>query len=149
MFRAADLFAAAGLLDVLVTSNGDQAGLQAEVLALRCQVQVLERQIKRVHWSQEDRLSASPSTRDTKITATNAVDKRRLARPTLGSQLGHDRQLNSDDRVPNRGPVLMQTREWGRCQARRPIPVTVHGSPSRSDDGDHAAHTRSGARAAR
>ena len=36
------------LLDVLATSHGDQARLQAEVLALRRQVQVLERQIKRV-----------------------------------------------------------------------------------------------------
>ena len=44
------------LLDVLVTSHGDQAKLQAEVLALRRQVQVLERQIKRVHWSPGDRM---------------------------------------------------------------------------------------------
>jgi hypothetical protein len=33
-------------LDVIATSHGDQAKLQAEVLALRRQVQVLERQIK-------------------------------------------------------------------------------------------------------
>ena len=39
------------LLDVVATSRGDQSGLQAEVLALRRQVQVLERQIKRVRWS--------------------------------------------------------------------------------------------------
>jgi len=38
------------LLDVLTTSHSDQAKLQAEVLALRRLVQVLERQIKRVHW---------------------------------------------------------------------------------------------------
>jgi putative transposase len=44
------------LLDVLVTSHGDQAKLQAEVLALRRQVQVLERQIKRAHWSPGDRI---------------------------------------------------------------------------------------------
>ena len=44
------------LLEVLVTSHGDQAKLQAEVLALRRQVQVLERQIKRVHWSPGDRM---------------------------------------------------------------------------------------------
>ena len=43
-------------LDVIVTSHGDQAKLQAEVLALRRQVQVLERQIKRVRWSPGDRL---------------------------------------------------------------------------------------------
>jgi hypothetical protein len=43
-------------LDVLATSHGDQAKLQAEVLALRRQVQVLERQIKRVHWSPGDRM---------------------------------------------------------------------------------------------
>jgi putative transposase len=44
------------LLDVLVTSHGDQAKLQIEVLALRRQVQVLERQIKRVHWRPGDRM---------------------------------------------------------------------------------------------
>ena len=44
------------LLDVIATSHGDQASLQAEVLALRRQVQVLERQIKRVHWSAGDRM---------------------------------------------------------------------------------------------
>jgi len=44
-------------LDVIATSHGDQAKLQAEVLALRRQVQVLERQIKRVRWSPGDRLS--------------------------------------------------------------------------------------------
>ena len=44
------------LLDVMVTSRGDQAELQAELLALRRQVQVLERQIKRVRWSPADRL---------------------------------------------------------------------------------------------
>ena len=44
------------LLDALTTSHGDQAELQAEVLALRRQVQVLERQIKRVRWSAGDRM---------------------------------------------------------------------------------------------
>lgn len=44
------------LLDVLATSRGDQAQLQAEVLALRRQVQVLERQIKRVRWTPGDRM---------------------------------------------------------------------------------------------
>ena len=43
-------------LDVIATSHGDQAKLQDEVLALRRQVQVLERQIKRVRWSPGDRL---------------------------------------------------------------------------------------------
>src|SRR5713226_1852140 len=40
----------------MATSHGDQAKLQAEVLALRRQIQVLERQIKRVHWTQGDRM---------------------------------------------------------------------------------------------
>jgi putative transposase len=44
------------LLDALAISQCDQAELQAEVLALRRQVQVLERQIKRVHWSPGDRM---------------------------------------------------------------------------------------------
>src|SRR5713226_10602186 len=35
----------------MVTRRSDQAELQAEVLALRRQVQVLERQIKRVRWN--------------------------------------------------------------------------------------------------
>ena len=44
------------LLDVMATSPGDQAKLQAEVLVLRRQVQVLERQIKRVRWTHGDRM---------------------------------------------------------------------------------------------
>ncbi len=44
------------LLDVLATNHVDQARLQAEVLALRRQVQVLERQIKRVRWTPGDRM---------------------------------------------------------------------------------------------
>jgi hypothetical protein len=44
------------LLDAVVTSRRDQAKLQAEVLALRRQVQVLERQINRVKWTQADRM---------------------------------------------------------------------------------------------
>lgn len=44
------------LLDVLATSHGDESKLQAEVLALRRQVQVLERQIKRVRCSPGDRM---------------------------------------------------------------------------------------------
>ena len=44
------------LLDLIATSNRDQDALQAEVLALRRQVQVLERQIKRVRWSPGDRM---------------------------------------------------------------------------------------------
>ena len=41
---------------MVVTSRADQAKLQAEVLALRRQVQVLERQIKLVHWKPADRM---------------------------------------------------------------------------------------------
>ena len=44
------------LLDVIATSQSDRAQLQAEVLALRRQVQVLERQVKRVRWSAGDRM---------------------------------------------------------------------------------------------
>jgi hypothetical protein len=44
------------LLNMMATSHGDQAKLQAEVLVLRRQVQVLERQIKRVRWSPGDRM---------------------------------------------------------------------------------------------
>ena len=44
------------LLDAIGTSQRDQAKLQAEVLALRRQVQVLERQIKRVRWTPADRM---------------------------------------------------------------------------------------------
>lgn len=44
------------LIDVMVTRRSDQADLQAEVLALRRQVQVLERQIKRVRWNPADRM---------------------------------------------------------------------------------------------
>ena len=41
------------VVDAIVTSRRDVAELEAEVLALRRQVQVLERQIKRVRWTQE------------------------------------------------------------------------------------------------
>src|SRR5438874_13395001 len=44
------------LVELLSLRRTDEAGLQAEVLALRRQVQVLERQIKRVRWSPGDRL---------------------------------------------------------------------------------------------
>jgi len=47
------------LLDVIATAQGDRAQLQAEVLALRRQVQVLERQIKRVRWTPGDRMLMS------------------------------------------------------------------------------------------
>jgi transposase InsO family protein len=43
-------------LDVAATSRQEQTKLQAEVLVLRRQVQVLERQIKRVQWSPADRM---------------------------------------------------------------------------------------------
>jgi hypothetical protein len=44
------------LLDALATKYSGQVELQVEVLALRRQVQVLERQIKRVHWTSGDRM---------------------------------------------------------------------------------------------
>ena len=44
------------MLDVVATNRSDQAKLQAEVLALRRQVQVLERHVKRVRWSPGDRM---------------------------------------------------------------------------------------------
>ncbi len=44
------------VLDVVATSRADRANLQGEVLALRRQVQVLERQVKRVRWSPGDRM---------------------------------------------------------------------------------------------
>ncbi len=44
------------LLDAIMTRRRDQADLEAEVLVLRRQVQVLERQIKRVRWTIGDRM---------------------------------------------------------------------------------------------
>jgi putative transposase len=44
------------LLDVMATSRSDRAKRQAEVLVLRRQVQVLERQIERVRWTPGDRM---------------------------------------------------------------------------------------------
>jgi hypothetical protein len=38
------------VLDAIATSHSNEAKLRIEVLALRRQVQVLERQIKRVRW---------------------------------------------------------------------------------------------------
>ena len=43
-------------LDAIATGQRDQVELRAEVLALRRQVQVLERQIKRVKWTPADRM---------------------------------------------------------------------------------------------
>ena len=43
------------LRDVAATNRQEQTKLQAEVLVLRRQVQVLERQIKRVQWTPADR----------------------------------------------------------------------------------------------
>src|SRR3989442_16010460 len=44
------------LLDALATSHGDQAGLQAEGLALRRQVEVQQRQLDRGRGSPGDRM---------------------------------------------------------------------------------------------
>ena len=44
------------LVELIVVGRSDQAKLQAEALALRRQVQVLERQIKRLRWSPGDRM---------------------------------------------------------------------------------------------
>ena len=44
------------VLDAIATSHSNEAKLRAEVLALRRQVQVLERQIKRVRWEPGDRM---------------------------------------------------------------------------------------------
>lgn len=44
------------VIDLLATSRGDQASLQAEVLVLRRQVLVLERQVKRMRWKPGDRM---------------------------------------------------------------------------------------------
>jgi len=43
-------------VELIAVGRSDQGKLQAEVLALRRQVQVLERQIKRVRWSLGDRM---------------------------------------------------------------------------------------------
>ena len=45
------------LLELLRLWGSDEAALRAEVLALRRQVQVLERKIKRVHWTAGDRMT--------------------------------------------------------------------------------------------
>jgi hypothetical protein len=44
------------VLDAIATSHSNEAKLRVEVLALRRQVQVLERQIKRVRWEPGDRM---------------------------------------------------------------------------------------------
>ncbi len=57
------------LFDVMVTSRSDHAQLEAEVLALRRQVQVLERQIKRVRWNPADRMIVAALRRRLPVTA--------------------------------------------------------------------------------
>jgi hypothetical protein len=44
------------VLDAIATSHSNEAKLRVDVLALRRQVQVLERQIKRVRWEPGDRM---------------------------------------------------------------------------------------------
>jgi hypothetical protein len=44
------------VLGLLATKHRDEVELEADVLALRRRVQVLERQIKRVHWNPGDRM---------------------------------------------------------------------------------------------
>jgi transposase len=56
----ASLYSALRLaLELIQLERKDAAGLKAEVLALRQQVRVLERQIKRARWQAEDRLILS------------------------------------------------------------------------------------------
>jgi hypothetical protein len=56
----ADLYSALRLvLELIQLERKDAADLKAEVLALRQQVRVLERQIKRARWQAEDRLILS------------------------------------------------------------------------------------------
>jgi hypothetical protein len=74
-----------------------RAGLKAELRALRQQVKVLERRIKRSRWQPEDRLSsrmpsamgsASPSLLVIDDGADNAVDMKRSWRlPTIQRQI--------------------------------------------------------------
>ena len=64
------------LVEVIATSHGSEAELRAEVLALRRQVQVLERQIKRVRWEPGDRLILA------------ALRERLLRQPGLGCWCG-------------------------------------------------------------
>jgi len=77
------------LIDVMVTRRSDQADLQAEVLALRRQVQVLERQIKRVRWNPADRMilaalrRQAPASHGLGGTAGQTRDRARLA-PSIG-----------------------------------------------------------------
>jgi len=44
------------VMGLLATGRRNQASLQAEVLVLRRQVQVLDRQVKRVRWKPGDRI---------------------------------------------------------------------------------------------
>lgn len=101
------------LLDVVATSHGDQAKLQGEVLALRGQVQVLERQVKRVRWSPGDRMvlaaltapSGSPTAKKTANTANDGGCRRTI------TESGRSR-LNWDGRwgtVADAGSAVFKT----------------------------------------
>jgi hypothetical protein len=68
------------LLDVVATSHRNQAQLQSEVLALRRQVQVLERQIKRVRWSPEDRMVWGTQSPSSSMSHSQKVTEQRKAR---------------------------------------------------------------------
>jgi len=101
------------LLDLMATSHGDQAELQAEVLVLRRQVQVLERQIKRVGWTPGDRMLLSALRKHLPQSAWAGL----LVRPE--TVLGWHRALVRRKwaaylRRPRRGrpPISTECREW-------------------------------------
>ena len=48
------------VFDAIATSHPNEAKLRAEVLALRQQVRVLDRQLKRVRWEPADRMIRPP-----------------------------------------------------------------------------------------
>src|SRR6266851_2638434 len=94
------------VLELIQLEHKDAADLKAEVLALRQQVKVLERQIKRARWQPEDRLILSVLRERLPRTAWAGL----LVRPE--TVLGWHRELVRRNWAAS----------WGRASVGRPPP---------------------------
>ena len=83
------------LLDALVTRRQSELRLQAEVIALRHQLRVLERRVRRSRWQPADRLLLTVLSRILPRSAWSGP----------GARQGHDRPITPPDRPRSAGPA--------------------------------------------
>src|SRR5437763_14549010 len=113
------------ILDLVQLDGRDEATLKAEVLALRQQVKVLERQIKRARWQPRDRLVLSALRERLPRSAWSVL----LVQPE--TVLGWDREL-----VRRRWAAYRRAAAGGKSTGRRGVP--------RTDAGDGAGESHPG-----